>query len=135
MRQDLGFILSPPPNDLSKNVSRGTSRRLSGPLLDRFDMLVFSHQWLKKSDRVRLKEVQETVQRLAEFARRRGDVALALPKEYEELALSHRRRRSMLRVARAFADYDESVEIRPEHFHRAAHVSTLAMTALAQLFG
>lgn len=113
---------------------RAVCRRLSGPLLDRFDLLVFSHLWLQAGPRVRLSEVRETVTRLAEFARKRGEVPMRLPKEYEDLPMSHRRKRSLLRVARAFADYDESAEVRSEHLHKAAGLSTLAMTSLAQLF-
>lgn len=113
---------------------RVVCRRLSGPMLDRFDLLVFSHKWLEKGPKVRLSEVKQTVDRLRRFAEVRGEVEMKLPAEYDDLGLSHRRRRSMLRVARAFADFDESHEIRSDHFHKAANLSTLAMTSLAQLF-
>lgn len=120
----------------SRNLNRCRSvcRRLSGPLLDRFDMLVFSDQWLKAGPKIKLSEVREIVRRMDRFKAERSAVRDVLPAEYEELGLSHRRRRSLLRVARAFADFDESAEIRSEHFHRASRWTTLAMTSLAQLF-
>jgi magnesium chelatase family protein len=113
---------------------RAVCRRLSGPVLDRFDMLAFSHTWLSMEPKVGLSEVKEILRRMAEFAKSRGTVQDLLPLEYEELQLSHRRRRSLLRVARACADFEESVELRSEHFHQASKWSTLAMTSLAQLF-
>ncbi len=120
----------------NRSLSRCSSvcRRLSGPLLDRFDLLLFSHSWLDKRPCVPIEDVRATILRMATFAKERGDRPLKLPSDYSALPLSHRRRRSLLRVARTLADHEESIDIKSEHFQKAAEHSTLAMTSLAQLF-
>lgn len=92
--------------------------RLSGPMLDRFDLLAFSHQW-KGERAVSLKSIQEEVEAAAEFrlkSRRQKEMNSRLElsdleSQAESKALklmpetsSHRRKRALLRAARTLAD-------------------------------
>ncbi|MEQ1663820.1 MAG: ATP-binding protein [Bdellovibrionales bacterium] len=110
-------------------------KRLSGPLLDRFEMISFSHFW-KKGACSRLSEIKERVVKAQHFAfRTRGQTKtngrLTL-KECEsmtsnftrnnllpEVPASHRRLLALYRVARTLADIDSSEEILPRHFEGA----------------
>ena len=92
--------------------------RLSGPMLDRFDLLAFSHQW-KGEKTVSIESIRRDVEAAARFRlKSRGQKALNSRLELADLesqagaktlklmpqASSHRRKRALLRAARTLAD-------------------------------
>lgn len=107
--------------------------RLSGPMLDRFDLLAFSYQW-KGEKKVSIKELCEQVEKAREFVSKtrnqktvNGRLSL---QELEEVmnqtecpALPQtntlRRKRSLLRVARTFADLEHKEAISGDHIQKA----------------
>ena len=92
--------------------------RLSGPMLDRFDLLAFSHQWKGKKT-VTLESIGEEVEAASRFRlKSRGQKILNSQLELADLesqadskalkmmpqTSSHRRKRALLRAARTLAD-------------------------------
>ncbi len=116
------------------NRCRSVVRRLSGPLLDRFDVLVFTHRWNAKGRRVGWWEMREQLDDLRQFRAQRGEVESAVPNWVADLNLNHRRLRSLLRVARGLADLDHSKNIQSKHFQGALHYVVDPVQELAQLF-
>lgn len=115
---------------------RSVCFRLSGPLMDRFDVLLFSHKWLDRgAKRVHIRDVRGTIDRMAAFAAERGEVLEQVPEWLGDLELSHRRRRSVLRVARALADEEASAHTQDRHFHAAYDLVVSPMDMLKRLFG
>lgn len=120
--------------------------RLSGPMLDRFDLLSFSYEW-KKGDReanqteenkqkekIALEEIFHEVERVRDFilkTREQQTVNGRLElkeleshlEEKESVTMPHtpsqRRKRALLRLARTFADFDRSKTIKGIHLERA----------------
>lgn len=126
---------------------RSVCARLSGPVLDRFDLLVFSHDWLSavrnRERMVSFSQMREWVHRLSEFARKREPVEFGVSRkathlesytQYSELQISHRRRQSMLRIARALADFEEEYEVKDRHLAQAAELTQAPMDSLRQIF-
>lgn len=113
---------------------RSVCYRLSGPIMDRFDWMLMSHEWLGNGRRVGIEEVAENLERVRAFAKTRGPVATDLPEWIASMALSHRRRRAVLRVARALADGEESREIQYPHFAEAYDLVVQPMEAVKQIF-
>ena len=109
--------------------------RMGGPLLDRFDLLVFTHDWPLRSGRgVLIAEVAAQVEAMRVFARKRGAQPLVLPSWVEALGLSFRRKTSLLRVARGLADQEGSVSVTSAHFNSAMSLVVSPIRALDQLF-
>jgi magnesium chelatase family protein len=119
---------------LSLGRCRSVCGRLSGPLMDRFDLVVLSHKWLLRGPRVSFTEVRRRVAQSRAFARTRGEVLPTLPTWVRELELSHRRRNSLLRVARALADRAGRPGIDDEYFHQAMGWVESPMAHITQLF-
>jgi magnesium chelatase family protein len=125
-----------------KSVSCGRSlrhcqsvvTRLSGPVLDRFDLFLFSHKWLRNEPLRSWSEAQGEVQRLRQFARKHPAEVPLLPEWIQQLELSHRRRAAVLRVARGLADWDECPQVQPQHFGEAHDWVVKPMEVLRQLF-
>ena len=107
--------------------------RLSGPMLDRFDVLAFSKDW-KGEQSVSLKDLKQEVQQAQDFSRktRQQDKANgyldlkqleAMLKEDLKPLLPHsssfRRKRALLRVARTFSDLKQEVDISPHSIEQA----------------
>lgn len=119
---------------------RSVVSRLSGPLLDRFDLLVLSHEWtdrgLSKARRVwSLEEIAQDLARARTFARERnGALDSEIPGWAGEILPSHRRRQSLLRVARGLADLEESIEIKPGHFNIAYDLVSQPMEKMREVF-
>lgn len=118
------------------NRCKGVVLRLSGPLMDRFDVLMFSNEWLKPGvARVSTLEVRNMVERMAAFAKTREDVPqLKMPEWLGQMELSHRRSRSLLRVARGLADMDSSVRIKEAHLLTASELVINPMETMKRLF-
>lgn len=118
---------------------RSVIGRLSGPVMDRFDLLLFSHGWLKVSQGVRVVKVKQRLRELAEFRAQRGirgggaTANECLPMWMQELQLGHRRRNAVLRLARGFADLDESLRIQQHHFEKALKRAVDPMEDLRQI--
>lgn len=114
---------------------RSVCFRLSGPLMDRFDVLLFSHTWLGRGiRRVSTLEVRNMIDRMAAFAAERGPVESSIPDWLGDLELSHRRAQSLLKVARGLADLDGSVRILDHHFQSASNIVITPMEDLKKLF-
>ena len=118
----------------SLNRCRAVCDRLSGPIMDRFDLVVMSHKWLLRGGKVRYAEVRARVEASREFVRERGPVKCTIPSWVGDMELSHRRRNSLLRVARGLADRERSVKIRDEHFNEAQKLVDTPMANIQQLF-
>lgn len=144
---------------------RSYLERMSGPMLDRFDVLAFSGDWAKGSPKLSLSEAKESLQeiyshleRSREFQRR----SLSRPTEGEfvevngradgneisktlrpfvrenllpSLGDSRRRMRALMRVARTLADLDESEDIELPHLNEATQWTWRSFEDLNQIFG
>ena len=109
---------------------RSRLERLNGPMLDRFDILSFSTYW-KGDLKVPIKEVDQRVQRAEEYRKKRGQECPNGRLSWEDLSVqvdsfilenlmpshvvSHRRKLSLLRVARTLADLEREDKISPAH--------------------
>lgn len=118
----------------SNSYCRSVCDRLSGPLLDRFDLLILSHSWLEKGERVSSGEIRRRLQELTDFAKQRGPRELESLDGVSDLELSYRRQRSLLRVARGLADLDFSEDIRAHHIGQANELVVKPMQEFDQFF-
>lgn len=107
--------------------------RLSGPMMDRFDLLAFSKNWKGKKE-VSLKNLYKEVKeaclfRLNERKQEKPNSQLEL-KQLEVMvgknlapllpkSSSHRRKRALLRVARTLSDLKQEMEISPQSVEQA----------------
>ncbi|HMN68722.1 MAG TPA: ATP-binding protein [Bdellovibrionales bacterium] len=112
---------------------RATIQRMSGPLLDRFDMLVLSHEWMADGRLWSWTELKEHLDQLREFRAKRSD-EIKIPDHYLRLGLNHRRRKSLAKVARGLADIDRSLEVRPNHLRLAHDWVEVSMMKLRDVF-
>jgi magnesium chelatase family protein len=122
----------------SHSVSRCRSvvQRLSGPVLDRFDLMVLSDSWLNHSEqRVSMEHVKSEVDRMARFREKRGLGPVVPPDFWVTDRSSYRRQRALLRVARALADEQESVQVEHCHFIEASNITLQPIEALGKVFG
>lgn len=116
-------------------ICAATSRRLSGPLLDRFDLLSFTHNWHQKSESVvPLSAIAEKLRQLHAFRAERAPGLGELPHWVADLGYSHRRRNSLLRVARGLADLDFAKEAGSVHFTQARQLVVDPISELGRLF-
>jgi magnesium chelatase family protein len=114
---------------------RSVCERLSGPVLDRFDMMIFSHKWQQRSSRsVRLHTLLLKLDELDQFAVGRPQAPARLPEHWDLLDLSHRRRQSLLKVARGLADLDGETKIHEHHYSTAAGLVLAPATQVASIF-
>ena len=128
------FVPSRPANcRYSLRKCRSTLERLSGPLLDRFDLLIFSDAWSGEKT-VGLAQVLCDLETVFAFQRSRGgrlnrnlevkDIQGQLHKDVKVVGLpgaraSQRRQRALLRVARTLADLEVSPIIDLCHIQEA----------------
>lgn len=113
--------------------------RLSGPMLDRFDILAFSTQWKSGNKTITLKNIYQNVMKAHHFRlKRKGKVVNAqLSLQELESSLnsflkntqlassisSKRRKKAVLKVARTIADLNENPEINAQHIEQAKEFS------------
>jgi magnesium chelatase family protein len=114
---------------------RSVSDRLSGPLLDRFDVLLYSHRWHAKNARFSWNQIQDRIAAASEFRKLRGEELLAVPEWVQDLELGYRRRSALLRVARGLADLRQSRLVDHMDFKEAYLYVVEPMEAVRQLFG
>lgn len=108
--------------------------RFSGPMLDRFDGLAFSHEWKKDRHDITCKTIFEWVEKAREFAATRGQVEpnhyLNVEKIKSQIAKfdskllptemsSIRREQACLRLARTIADLEQSEAVSSGHLDEA----------------
>ncbi len=121
----------------SASHCRSVVNRLSGPLLDRFDLLVFTDNW-REGEGQSWQDVLERVSAARKFAHhiesRRFEPA-CVPPEFESMGMNHRRRQSLLRVARGLADLRKLERIGSPEWHRADELVCKPIVQLGQLFG
>ena len=118
----------------SASKCRATLQRLSGPMLDRFDILSLSHRWQTFEERIETAHIFDLVQKASEFQRQRQGESANKDLEFDALEsflhphvkdclpgpeFSLRRRRALLRVARTIADLDLSENILKRHLNEA----------------
>jgi magnesium chelatase family protein len=120
---------------------RSTLGRLSGPVLDRFDMMCLSHEWSGKGERWEFERMLTEVQALSDFASGRGagaetaeDVMSEIPEWVKELPLGYRRWRSLRRVARGLADMERCGTLESRHFSQAYELVVTPMQKLREVF-
>ena len=116
--------------------------RLNGPMLDRFDILVFSSQWKKGKLSVALKDIHKRVIKAFNFRckkRKQKEVNARLSLQELESSLSSflretqlstgvsskRRKKAILKVARTLADLDEEMEITAQYIEQAKELSLI----------
>ncbi len=121
--------------------------RLSGPIADRFDVLLFSNTWGHSED-ISEGQIFARVQKAFEFQqkqkRHKTNGRMAYNELLSGLKASHledflptqgksrRRNQSVLRVARSFADLDLSVEIQMPHLRKAIDIAWKPFQALSE---
>ncbi len=120
----------------SQTRCRSYYQRMTGPFLDRFETICFTHKWTHKQDE-EVAQVRERVRAAQCFAREsRGQLIVNSRLELEaleamvpafvlrnllpEIPSSRRRRLALLRVARTIADLAGTPAIIADHIHMAA---------------
>jgi magnesium chelatase family protein len=115
---------------------RAVTARLSGPILDRFDLLALSHEWLSSGRQVSLAEIREKLERALMFRANRKTEGLGDAIGWvNELGVSHRRRKSILKVARGLADLEESEYVLGPHRMEAFDLVVTPMLKIREVFG
>lgn len=132
---------------------RSYSERLSGPLLDRFQILTFTQAWSLEEKSFKLSDVKLRVKVARKFATENrnqekpngklsdqecmqmfgkniDDLNPFLP----ELSGSYRRKLSLIRVARSLADLEQSMEIKPVHIEAASQIANTSFDKMKQIF-
>ncbi len=119
--------------------------RLNGPMLDRFDILVFSNQWRGEWS-VSIQSLREKVEKAIQFRDSRNqnlpNARLSIAELESTLDIfsketqlpsylpSKRRRRAILRVARTLADLENSSLIKVHHIEEAKKFSLVPFVQL-----
>jgi magnesium chelatase family protein len=111
---------------------RSTWERLSGPILDRFDLVFFTSEWGSRPREVLLSSLVDEMADLRELALRIPEEAP--PEVLTKGVQSLRRTRAMSRAARALAAMDGWPKIQPGHWLTAYDLTQKPQEALRQLF-
>jgi magnesium chelatase family protein len=110
-------------------------QKLSGPMMDRFSVLAFSHEWKGDND-ISARSLLPKILKAIEFRKTHRNQKISnhfmeiseIEKDIEDfdkefllptLGNSHRRYQSLLRVARTIADLEESEKIKTNHIKKA----------------
>ncbi len=116
---------------LSLRRCRSTWERLSGPVLDRFDTLLFTQDWNYGKKVISLAGILSNL----EILRSAHPVACGeIPSPLVDPNMSLRRRRAMSRVARALARLDGSQEVRSKDWREAFGFTVQPFETFRQLF-
>lgn len=114
---------------------RSSIFRLSGPILDRFDLLSLTHEWTSSGPRMGLEEILSQIEGARQFAATRPAGGPGNTDWMLECDLSHRRRNSIARVARGIADLGRSATVEPHHVSEAFEMVVTPMRKLREIFG
>lgn len=115
---------------------RSYLEKLSGPVLDRFEILALMKSQWSRDSRVSLNEIRERVAKAQQFAHdTRGQTQVnsrlrdeevdkfvspfVMKELYRPVDGSRRRAKALIRVARTIADLEEHVEVKREHLEEA----------------
>ncbi len=124
---------------------RSIIERLSGPVVDRFDILHFTSEWGPKE--IHSENIDENIQRALKFRKQRGqsypnallpltkltqDLPTKLKPYLPEPGSSQRRLRALLRVARSLADINENLEIGVKELNEAMELTWSPFEQLKQ---
>lgn len=112
---------------------RSSWERLSGPMLDRFDILAFTHDWNSGSRSIPLRDILQRVEEA-----RHGtdpDCSADIPSVLVDPNVSLRRRRAMARVAHALTRLDQSRAIESRHWLEAHRLCVEPQIKFQRLFG
>ena len=124
--------------------------KLSGPLLDRFAILSYSHKWQQEKNTIPLKDIYKEIKAAQEFAlaSRQQDkpnskltekeILELTDDSYKELYLpylktSYRRQKALLQVARTLADLDASETITDKHIKFAINHTIESFRAIKKI--
>ena len=114
---------------------RSSIFRLSGPILDRFDLLSLTHEWTGSGPRMGTEEILSQIAGARQFATTRPASEPRKDDWMLECNLSHRRRISIARVARGIADLARSPLVEPHHTSEAFELVVTPMRKLREIFG
>lgn len=132
---------------------RAYSEKLSGPILDRFQMMAYSHTWRTGDNNHSLHEIKEKIMQAKKFIneeRKQSGINARLSQHELKLELrqnkklqlmmpevsgSYRRELALLKVARSFADLDLSISIQPQHLLKAEKWTLRSFSKLQHMFG
>lgn len=110
---------------------RSVCLRLGGPLADRFDMVVLSHDWMERRQRrVHLREVRAMVEAMGE-----PSAAAGIPEWIDDGEWSYRRKTASAKVARALARLEGRDRVLPVDCMQAQNLTKLPLESLRRLFG
>lgn len=112
---------------------RSVVRRLSGPLLDRFELVGFSTDW-RGGERVKMDKILEDIEKAREFQKQREFDPMVWPESIQNYPTSFRRKKALMRAARALADLEGSIEIKGRHRGRAKQLAWFPIDELIQMF-
>lgn len=117
---------------LSLFKCRRVWERLSGPVLDRFDLLLFTQHWNSGSKTI---SVHDILLELEERRARSSEIPFTeIPELLVDKEMSMRRRRSMSRVAKGLALLDGAEKIHNRHWVEAHDLCVKPQEAFRQLF-
>lgn len=129
---------------------RSYLNRLSGPLLDRFEILTFSHHWSQNRS-ISMSNLYQRIEKALSFSQtKRGQFKPNKKLKREEIPLnsflerkllpelsnseSERRRMALFRVSRTLADMSESEEISSSHTERAYELTCKPFRQIQRIF-
>lgn len=107
--------------------------RMSGPILDRFTLFGFSHRWIG-GRRLHMGLIRDEVERARVFQKKRPEESDEWPESVKELRSTFRRKKALMRTARALADLDGSPAILDTHFGRAKELCLHPLEDLNTLY-
>jgi magnesium chelatase family protein len=117
---------------LTLTKCRRVWERLSGPVLDRFDLLLFTQDWNSQAKTI---SVEEILVALEAIRNRNTKVELTeIPSMLIDGEMSMRRRRSMARVAKGLAQLDGETKICNRHWVNAYDLCVKPQETFRQLF-
>jgi magnesium chelatase family protein len=111
---------------------RSTWERLSGPVLDRFDILSFTQDWNRGEKTVSVAEILIEVEDL-----RRGQANVevgTIPAALVDPMMSLRRQKAMARVAKSLAILAKSDRVASKHWIEAFNLCVKPLESFRQLF-
>lgn len=111
---------------------RSTWEKLSGPMLDRFDLLLFTQEWNRGEKSQILTEILADLERLRSLEKPAGGDEIPNGLIAEDTSL--RRRRSMARIAKALAQLESSRRVLNRHWVEAYDLCVKPQESFYQLF-